>query len=161
MNSNYKVNVNTNYTFDIDEETAQHSNASEIDKNHYHLLNNDKAYDVKIIKSDFNTKAYTIEVNGNSYTVQIQNQLDQLISEMGFSVGNSKKVDAIKAPMPGLILEIIATAGQEVSEGDNLVILEAMKMENVITSPRDGIIKSIEVSQGDAIDKNALILKFE
>lgn len=161
MNSNYKVKVNTNYSFDIDADTSKNSDVSQLNTNHYHVLKNNKAYDAKVVNSDFNSKSYTIEVNGNAYTVQIQNSLDQLISEMGFSVGNSKKVDAIKAPMPGLILEIMVSEGQEVTEGDNLVILEAMKMENVITSPRDGVIKSIEVKQGDAIDKNALILKFE
>ena len=63
--------------------------------------------------------------------------------------------------MPGLILEINVTEAQEVKENDPLLILEAMKMENVINSPRDGVIKSIKVSQGNTVEKNALLIEFE
>ena len=63
--------------------------------------------------------------------------------------------------MPGLILEINIEEGQEVKENDPLLILEAMKMENVINSPRDGVIKSIAVSQGNTVEKNALLIEFE
>ena len=80
---------------------------------------------------------------------------------MGFEVGVSKRVNDIKAPMPGLILDIAVNVGQEVKENDSLLILEAMKMENNIVSPRDGIIKSIDVSQGDAVEKNQLLIEFE
>jgi biotin carboxyl carrier protein len=63
--------------------------------------------------------------------------------------------------MPGLILEISISEGQEVKENDALLILEAMKMENVIKSPRDGIIKSIKVKQTEAVDINSLLIEFE
>jgi len=63
--------------------------------------------------------------------------------------------------MPGLILDIHVDKGQEVKEDEALLILEAMKMENVITSPRDGIIKSVSVSKGEAIDKGHLLIEFE
>ena len=67
---------------------------------------------------------------------------------------------SIKAPMPGLILEINVKVGQEVKEDEPLLILEAMKMENIITSPRDGIIKSISVNKTDAVEKNQLLIEF-
>jgi biotin carboxyl carrier protein len=70
-------------------------------------------------------------------------------------------VNAIKAPMPGLILEISVVVGQEVKENDNLIILGAMKMENSFLSPRDGVIKSISVAVGDAVDKGQLLIEFE
>jgi biotin carboxyl carrier protein len=63
--------------------------------------------------------------------------------------------------MPGLILEISVVVGQEVKENDNLIILGAMKMENSFLSPRDGIIKSISVAVGDAVDKGQLLIEFE
>ena len=80
---------------------------------------------------------------------------------MGFEVGKAKIVNAIKAPMPGLILEISVTVGHEVQEGDNLLILEAMKMENSFDSPRAGVIKSIAVEKGQAVDKGQLLIEFE
>lgn len=63
--------------------------------------------------------------------------------------------------MPGLILDILVEEGQEVNEEDQLVILEAMKMENVITSPRNGVIKKIGVSKGDAVDKKQMLIEFQ
>ena len=80
---------------------------------------------------------------------------------MGFEVGLSKQVNAIKAPMPGLILEISVVVGQTVKENDNLIILGAMKMENSFVSPRDGVIKTIAVAIGDAVDKGQLLIEFE
>ena len=79
---------------------------------------------------------------------------------MGFAIGGTKHVNSIKAPMPGLILDINVKEGQEVKENDNLIILEAMKMENSITSPRDGIIKSISVNKSDTVEKNQLLIEF-
>ena len=63
--------------------------------------------------------------------------------------------------MPGLILEISVTVGQEVKQNDNLIILGAMKMENSFLSPRDGIIKSLSVNIGDAVDEGQLLIEFE
>ena len=63
--------------------------------------------------------------------------------------------------MPGLILSIDVSPGQEVQEGDRLLILEAMKMENSFNSPRAGIIKSVVVKQGEAVDKGQLLIEFE
>ena len=63
--------------------------------------------------------------------------------------------------MPGKIVKINVEEGQTVKKGETLIILEAMKMENIITSPRDGIIKSISVKKGDAVEKNQLLIEFE
>ena len=91
----------------------------------------------------------------------IANALDQLIDKMGFSANDSKQIDAINAPMPGLLLEISVAVGQEVKKDDQLFILEAMKMENSILSPRDGVIKSVNANKGDAIEKNYVLIEFE
>ncbi len=91
----------------------------------------------------------------------ISGALDELIKSMGIERGRTKVVNAIKAPMPGLILEINVSVGQEVKENDPLLILEAMKMENCFLSPRDGVIKSIAVEKGNAVDKGQLLIEFE
>jgi len=102
-----------------------------------------------------------VKVNNTIYDVVIQDEMDELIKAMGFEVGATKKINDIKAPMPGLILDINVTVGQEVKENVPLLILEAMKMENVLTSPRDGVIKTISVKKGDTVDKNELLIEFE
>ena len=160
MNATYKVKVNEFTEFSVTKKDIEGldsiSNALE-----YHVLQNNMSYHAKINKKNLNTKEYEVMVNGNKYTVKIQNELDLLISEMGFTSGKSKQVNEIKAPMPGLILDIPIKVGQKVVENDVLLILEAMKMENSISSPRKGVIKSINIQKGDAVDKGALLITFE
>jgi biotin carboxyl carrier protein len=161
MSSTYKVNVNDSFQFDFDKEQVSQLDAVSIEANKFHVLHQNTPYKAEIVSADFNQKSYTVKVNNNSYTVAISDALDILIKKMGFEVGATKQVNAIKAPMPGLILEISVTVGQEVKENDSLLILEAMKMENSFLSPRDGIIKSISVTKGDAVDKGQLLIEFE
>ena len=99
--------------------------------------------------------------SSNNYDVAISDELDKLINEMGFSTGTNKQINTVEAPMPGLILDIAVAVGQEVKEDDTILILEAMKMENVIVSHRDGIIKSINVAKNEAVEKKQLLIEFE
>ncbi|APY09519.1 acetyl-CoA carboxylase biotin carboxyl carrier protein subunit [Winogradskyella sp. J14-2] len=157
----YKAKVNASYEFDVTEEAVDQLDAVETSTNKYHILQNNSSIKANIVSSDFNKKTYSVKVNNNTYDVELNDALDQQIVALGFEIGASKKVNDIKAPMPGLILEINVTEAQEVKEDDPLLILEAMKMENVINSPRDGVIKSIKVSQGNTVEKNALLIEFE
>jgi len=161
MNNTFKVSVNHDNNFEISEQQIIELDAVSLDSVNYHLLHKHTSYKAEVISSDFVNKAYTVVVNNNKYVVSIANQLDQLIKEMGFEIGKTKIVNAIKAPMPGLILEINVAIGQEVQEGDNLLILEAMKMENSFDSPRSGVIKSIAIEKGQAVDKGQLLIEFE
>ncbi|QKJ64495.1 acetyl-CoA carboxylase biotin carboxyl carrier protein subunit [Flavobacterium sp. M31R6] len=161
MSDNYKVTVNDAFYFDFEKESISQLDAIPTGVNEFHILHQNLPYKTEITTSDFNQKSYTVKVNNTNYRVEISNPLDILIKEMGFEVGLTKQVNAIKAPMPGLILEISVVVGQTVKENDNLIILGAMKMENSFLSPRDGVIKSISVSTGDAVDKGQLLIEFE
>lgn len=161
MNQPFKLSVNHQHTFDLTENDLKNLDAVAIGNSKFHILKDHQPYQAEIIDSDFNQKKYTVKVNNTNYTVAISNALDQLITAMGFEVGAAKQVNAIKAPMPGLILEIHVSVGQTVSENDSLIILGAMKMENSFLSPREGVIKSIAVAVGDAVEKGQLLIEFE
>ncbi len=161
MNNNYKLSVNNATSFEFTESDLEKLDAVRVDKSKFHVLNDSKPYQAEIISTDFIAKKYTVKVNNNTYEVAISNPLDELIKSMGIERGKTKVVNAIKAPMPGLILEISVEVGQSVKENDPLLILEAMKMENSFLSPRDGIIKSIAVVKGNAVDKGQLLIEFE
>jgi biotin carboxyl carrier protein len=161
MSKGYKVTVNNSFQFDLDNRSASLLDSVSVEKNKFHVLDHNTPYKVEIISPDFSQKSYVIKVNNNTYSVTISNPLDLLIKDMGFEVGITKQVNFIKAPMPGLILEISVVVGQTVKENDNLIILGAMKMENSFLSPRDGVIKSISVAFGDAVDKGQLLIEFE
>lgn len=161
MSENLKVTVNDSYEFDLTKDAISSLDTIESSTSKYHVLQNAISYKTEILKSDFNKKTYSVKVNNNTYEVVIANALDQLIDKMGFSANDSKQIDAINAPMPGLLLEISVAVGQEVKKDDQLFILEAMKMENAILSPRDGMIKRVNANKGDAIEKNYLLIEFE
>ena len=161
MDNNYQLTVNNTQIYDRKASENSNLDAVEVSPSKFHILKNNQAYTAEIVEADFVIKTYTVKVNGNTYNVAIENSLDLLIKEMGFLVGGSKQINEIKAPMPGLILEMSVSVGQEVQENDCLLILEAMKMENSFLSPRAGIIKSISAKKGDAVEKGQLLIEFE
>ncbi len=161
MNKSFKVTVNDSLSFNITNEDVASIDALPTSTKTYHILQDYKPFLAEVVGSNFNQKNYTVKVNNSTYDVDISDGLDLLIKEMGFSLGSTKNIGSIQAPMPGLILEINVKVGQAVNKEDPLLILEAMKMENVIFSPRDGIIKSISVNQGDAVEKKQLLIEFE
>lgn len=161
MNNKFKVKVNNSMEFDISNHDISKLDAVKISEAKYHILKKNKPFKAELVASNFNHKKYEVKVNNSTYNIEISNPLDLLINKMGFKFGKTKHVNSIKAPMPGLILDIHVDKGQEVKEDEALLILEAMKMENVITSPRDGVIKSVSVSKGEAIDKGHLLIEFE
>ncbi|MBD3724860.1 MAG: acetyl-CoA carboxylase biotin carboxyl carrier protein subunit [Flavobacteriaceae bacterium] len=161
MSDSYKVKVNENFNFEITNTSAQNLDAVSVTKNKFHILHSGQSVFAEIVSTNFTSKKYTVKINNTLYEVSIANALDQLIKEMGFEVGASKQVNAIKAPMPGLILEVSVSEGQEVQENDPLLILEAMKMENSIVSPRSGKIKSVSAIKGAAVEKGQLLIEFE
>lgn len=161
MDKSYILKVGSDYEFKLNASDISEADILSISKSKHHVLLNNKSTIAETITTDFNLKSYQVKVNNNTYNVKINNDLDTLIKDMGFEVGASKQINEIKAPMPGLILDIMVKIGQEVKDNDALLILEAMKMENIITSPRDGIIKTISVVKGNAVDKNELLIEFE
>ena len=161
MDIHHQVKVNGELELTISNDDINSLDIIKTSHSKYHILRNGKSYSAEITDRNFDNKKYEVKVNNNTYTINIFNDLDKLIKDLGFEIGNAKKINKITAPMPGLILEIHVDNGAQVKENDPLLILEAMKMENVISSPREGIIKSISVAKGDAVDKNQLLIEFE
>ncbi len=102
-----------------------------------------------------------VSVNGNDYKVKIKDTYDEQVKNMGLLSTTSQKVNDIQAPMPGLVIDVLVESGEEISEGTPLVVLSAMKMENIILAPNEGIIKSIEVEKDQAVDKGQLLITLE
>lgn len=154
-----KVTVNESREYEFKNSDLEKLNLLKRSQSKFHVIKKNKSFDVELEKADFNKREYVINVNSNSYTVKISNDIDQLIKEMGFTVGSSIKANSIKAPMPGIILSVNVEENQAVKEGETLLILEAMKMENAITAPKDGIIKSIFAKSGETVEKGELLIE--
>src|SRR5689334_5120943 len=133
---------------------------AEVSDGYFHVVLNNKSYRAEIVKTDQATKTFTFKINGRLYPVTLKNKFDLLLEKMGMSSGAASKINNIKAPMPGLIIDLRVKDGDKVSVGDTLVILEAMKMENSIKSPGEGLVKSVKVKKGDSVEKGQILVEF-
>ena len=127
----------------------------------YHILHEGKSIHAELIHEDRNDKTISLLINGTRYDFSVEDTLDRLIRDMGYAEKKSQRFSELVSPMPGLILEIMVKEGESVSEGDPMLILEAMKMENVLKAPGDGVIKKICLKKGDPVDKNQVIIEME
>lgn len=123
-----------------------------------HVISGTKSFQAEILSAE--GKAYKIKVGNHLYELNLQDENDALLKRLGMESTGSSRAKDLKAPMPGMVLDILIKAGQEVSKNDPLIILEAMKMENVIKSPADGLISKVSISTGQAVEKDELLIEF-
>jgi len=122
-----------------------------------HALIDNRSYQVDLARSGGSWNALTA---GKNYSVSVENfQLAKLRNRLGISKA-SAKIKAIKAPMPGLVLQVSVSAGDVVKAGDTIVVLEAMKMENPIKSSGDGVVSKVHVQAKDSVEKGATLIEF-
>ncbi|HET9057276.1 MAG TPA: biotin/lipoyl-containing protein [Chitinophagaceae bacterium] len=127
----------------------------------FNLIKNYRSINGKLVNTDNSYKKQVIEIEGEIFQVNIKDELDQVVEKMGFGSSSGKHIKEIKAPMPGMVLEISVKNGQEVKEGDKILILEAMKMENSIMINANAVIKHIAVKAGQAVEKGQLLVELE
>lgn len=131
-----------------------------INAQQYHLLLNSNSYTIDVLKFNREEKSFSLRINSKRVQVKLKDKFDELLHNLGLDEINQKKVNDIKAPMPGMVLNVLVKDGDVVKKGDAILVLEAMKMENILKSPSDGTIKKIAVSKGTAVEKNQLLVQF-
>ena len=161
MKNPSKALVNNTQEFNFTEDVIENLNVADLGNDSFHILSENKSIVAEIVSFDFFKRTSSIKINSKVYEVEIEPPLQDIIKKMGYRTGSSKKVNSVNAPMPGIIIDIQVKKGQEVKEGDVLLVLEAMKMENSILSPKDAVIKDILVDIGNTVDKNKLLIDFE
>jgi len=134
---------------------------SQLGQNKYHLILNYQSYNLEVISHNKKSGEIAVKVNNRVVKVVVKTALDELLNKMGFSTNNVGHTKDIAAPMPGLILDVVVNVGDEVEKGAKLLVLEAMKMENIIKSPGSGKIKSIVINKGDSVDSGQKLIHFE
>jgi biotin carboxyl carrier protein len=108
----------------------------------------------------FQYSLITNRINSTEYIVQVKDEYDALLHRLGLDKMLTTELRDVKAPMPGLVLKLLVIAGDTVVKGDSLIILEAMKMENILKASSDGVGKNIPVKEGDKVEKNQLLISF-
>lgn len=121
----------------------------------YSALINNKSVEALVENADGD---YKVMLGGELYDVQVLDERQQRLmrASAGFSAAQGELI--IRSPMPGLIVDVRVTEGQEVRKGDSLCVLESMKMENEIRAPRDGRVERINVTKGDSVEQNKTLL---
>lgn len=102
-----------------------------------------------------------VTINGRSQEVHVQDENDLLLERFGLAEAAGVAEREVRAPMPGLVLDVMVHEGQSVQEGEGLLVLEAMKMENELRAPAAGVVQAIHVAPNDAVDKDALLVEIE
>ncbi len=164
----YKVKVNGKGDFEVnlvDKKIFVNSkelkiNFSSVSEDFSSIIYKSKPYNVEIVDLSREEKTCKLKVNGHLYSMTIEDKFDQLLHQLGMDGVAANRVAEIRAPMPGLVLSLKVKEDDVILKGDSLLVLEAMKMENILKSPTDGTIKKIMVRQGSKVEKNQVLLTF-
>ena len=132
----------------------------EVKPGSFHVIKDFKSYNVEVVRVDFAEKSFLVNIKGNNYQLKVETKFDELLKSLGFDNLSAAKVNEIKAPMPGLVVDVCISEGDSIKKGDPIIVLEAMKMENIIKSTTDGIIKKINVKKGMAVEKSQVLVNF-
>ena len=101
-----------------------------------------------------------VTIDGQRTTVRVKDERDLLLDEFGLGE-DAAAGGEVRAPMPGLVLDVLVEEGDEVAVDQGLLVLEAMKMENELKAPSGGVVTAIHAASGEAVDKGALLIEIE
>lgn len=130
----------------------------EIGKGEFHILAGGKSLSVTAEKLEGNS--YRIHIGSSAVDVATFSKREVLLNKYGLEDHSGSHARSLVAPMPGLVLDVMVQAGQEVSKGDGLVLLEAMKMENELKSPGEAVVDQVLVKAGEPVAKGQVLVEF-
>lgn len=125
------------------------------------VIYNNKSFTAIVEEIDRSAKQIVLSIDGQKFTASISEQIDILLHKMGINAKASGKLSAVKAPMPGMIIKVLVQPGQAVVKGDGLIVLEAMKMENILKATGNGTVKSVKVEERTAVEKGAVLIELD
>ena len=157
----FEVAPDTNPAEGLLDGTYYNLDIEKLDARTWHILKDHKSYYVQWIERSEDGKSFSLKINGQLLELHAKDHYDLLLEQMGMSSANTAKASKLKAPMPGKVLDILIEKGQAVAKGDGLLSLEAMKMENIIKSTRDGVIQEVHAKKSNSVEKNAVLIVFE
>jgi len=124
----------------------------------YSILFGGRSYDM-LVEAERST--YAVTFRGEQFHVQVEDERTRRLNTGRKAPAVPHGELAIKAPIPGLVVKVLIEKGDKIEDGQPLIILEAMKMENEIRSPRSGVVKSIAASAGTRVEQNSIMLVLE
>lgn len=126
----------------------------------FSLVRNGRSHRVLVLKEDRENNTVRLRIGAHTYTVKLQDEQARMMRTLGLDKAE-RKVSELKAPMPGLVLNILVKPGDAVKKNDPVLVLEAMKMENVIKAPGNAVVSAVPAEKGKAVEKGQLLVKFD
>ena len=131
-----------------------------IDKENYHLIYDGKSILVKVDNIDLQHQVISLEINGKEFKSHLVSTIEETIDRIAQSGKLTLGQQKIISPMPGLIQKIQCSEGQSIKKGEALVVLNAMKMENIIKAPENGEVIKVFVKEGEQVEKGKVLIQF-
>lgn len=131
------------------------------DHRFFKLTYKGQSFHGEILEDGSENNELKIKVNHRVFSVKKKGELDELIAALGLDKPKVRKLKELQAPMPGRIVQISVEVGQELNIGDEILSLEAMKMENVLKAEGIGKVKAILINPDQVVDKGAVLIEFE
>ena len=126
----------------------------------YSLLVDGQSHHLSI-RPSLSAGGFMVDLRQCTYHVLLRDELDLTIERLGLKDAVRDRSGQVAAPIPGLITSVAVAAGDEVAAGDQLLVLEAMKMENEIAAPLAGVVTVVHVSPGDTVEKGAPLMELQ
>ena len=114
-----------------------------------------------LVASREDRERWELHVDGERLEVEVIDERTRAIRAMTGQGAAAAGPKPVKAPMPGLVVKINVAPGDRVARGTSVAIIEAMKMENDLKAESDGVVSSIRVEEGQAVEKGAVLVEFE
>ena len=127
----------------------------------YHVLDDNRSHNVRVLSADHANKKYSMQVNGHKIDLLLRDAVEVQVHDMGLDELEEEHAKEVVAPMPGLVLSVAVSVGDSVEKGDQLLILEAMKMENILAASAAGTVQEVHIEPGQAVDKSQVLVTFE
>lgn len=131
------------------------------DHRFFKLIYNGKTFNGELMEDGTESNELRVKINHREFHVRKKGELDDLIAAMGLDKPKVRRLKEMQAPMPGRIVNIAVAIGQELQPGDEVLSLEAMKMENVLKAEGVGIVKAIHIQKDQVVEKGSVMIEFE
>lgn len=147
--------IHTN-KFDLSQEAIS---VNDLGNNVYELNKGGIADIIEVLSVDITLKKMTIRHQHTTYDLVFKNELDLVLDKMGIKRAVDTINTDVKAPMPGKVIDVVVKEGDQVAKGDAILILEAMKMENVLKAEADCSVKKVLVKSTENVEKNQILVE--
>jgi len=151
----FTIDINQAGEITVNGETVNVDMQEMQDTTMYSTIINGQSHDIRMNEGD---GIYLVQLGGEMFDVVVEDERTRRLAGVKGGPVDVTGEAVVKAPMPGVVVEVLVKSGQEVEKGDIVVILESMKMQNEFKAPRSGTVHIVRVAAGDKVDQNGVLL---